>query len=367
MGPTPTSSAILQTRLESGAHSASPGRHGTTRLNSLPKHDMVGGPYLSETAGLGGVPTPATDIPICAVFTLVYLCFAATNSTIFQQNRRKDHKFLLSVLLTGFCMARFGTLVLRIAWATRQHNIRLAVAAQIFVNAGILIVYVINLVLAQRILRAQQPRIGWNSTLRVLYKVLYVSVGMSLVMVIAAVVVSIYTLNVHTRSICRDIQLAALTYLLVFVCLSPIQLAFATCLPPSKDKETFGKGSMRSKTVIVTPSSSLCMLIAGVKAGVSWSPPRPITSPAWYDSKACFYIFNFTCEILILCVLTFSRIDRRFYVPDGCDRPGDYTRLHCEDETIVSENPKDGTALPGNGKKWMAICEVMMRRCVGPR
>ncbi|KAH6681822.1 hypothetical protein B0J14DRAFT_648242 [Halenospora varia] len=104
------------------------------------------GPYPSNSAGLGGVPTVATDVPVCAIFTVLYLSLAATNSTIFRRNRKNQHKFILSVLLTGFCMARVGTLVLRIAWATRQHNIRLAIAAQIFVNAGILVVYIVNLV-----------------------------------------------------------------------------------------------------------------------------------------------------------------------------------------------------------------------------
>ncbi|KIX07249.1 uncharacterized protein Z518_01902 [Rhinocladiella mackenziei CBS 650.93] len=290
-------------------------------------HTSSGGPYPSTTAGMGGVPTATTDIPICAVFLFLYIGFAVTNTAIFQLNRRKHHKFVLSALLFGFCMARIATLVLRIAWATRQHNIRLGVAAQIFVNAGVLIIYIINLILAQRILRAKQPRIGWNSVLRASYKIVYIGIGAALAMVITAVVVSIYTLNSHTKSTCRDVQLAALTYLLIFTCLPLIHVAMAVLLPRSKDEETFGQGSMRSKIIIVTLSTCLCMLIAGFKAGGTWSPPRPLDRAAWYDSKACFYIFNFTCEILILSVLTFSRIDKKFFVPDGCRKAGDYSRL----------------------------------------
>lgn len=289
--------------------------------------DKRGGPYPSNAAGLGGVPTVTTDVPICAVFIFLYIVFGATNATIFRLNRRKHKKFILSVLLVGFCWARVVTLVLRIAWATRQHNVRLVIAAQILLNAGILLVYIINLILAQRILRAKHPRIGWNSILRATYKVMFTIIGAALVAVITSVVLSLYTLNEHTRSICRDVELVALTYLVTFTCLPIVHVIAAVLLPKSKDEETFGEGSMRSKMIIVMLSTCLGMIIAGFKAGVNWSPARPMDNPAWYDSKACFYIFNFTMEILALCLLTFTRIDKRFFVPNGCKQPGDYSRL----------------------------------------
>ncbi|EAW10841.1 uncharacterized protein ACLA_053150 [Aspergillus clavatus NRRL 1] len=289
-----------------------------------------GGPYASNTAGLGGVPSVLPDIPISAVFIAMYIGFAATNMTIFQKNRRRGHKFVLSGMLFGFCMTRITTLVLRIAWSNRQHNIRLAIAANIFVNAGVLLVYIINLILAQRILRAKQPHIGWNPVLRVAYKVLFASIAGALVMVITATVVSLYTLDMHTRTQCRDVQLAALTFLLVITCLPAIHLLLAVLLPRSPREELFGQGSMASKMIILTLSSGLCMFIAGFKAGATWSTPRPVADPAWFDSKACFYIFNFAFEILILITLTFSRIDKRFHIPNGSTKPGDYSGLNDE-------------------------------------
>lgn len=74
-------------------------------------------------------------------------------------------------------MARAATLVLRIAWATRQHNVRVARAAQIVVNAGVPMLYVVNLVLAQRILRAIQPHIDWHPLLRTACKALLLASG----------------------------------------------------------------------------------------------------------------------------------------------------------------------------------------------
>ncbi|MCJ1443728.1 MAG: hypothetical protein MMC23_004228 [Stictis urceolatum] len=306
-----------------------------------------GGPYPSTTAGLGGLPSIIPDIPICAVLMVLYLCSAGTNITIFRRNNGRNHKFILSGLLTGFSMARVATLVLRITWTTRQKNIRLAIAAQIFVNAGVLIAYIINLILAQRILRAKQPHIGWHPVLRIAYKFLYVGIGIALAMVISSVVVSLYTLDLHTRSVCRDIQLAALTYLLVFTCLPIIHVAVALLLPRSRDEENFGKGSMRVKLVIVTLSACLCMTIAGFKAGATWSPARPVSNPAWYQSKACFYVFNFAFEIAILILLTLSRIDRRFHIPNGSDGPGHYTQAEKHIATESESSPGEADSVDG--------------------
>jgi hypothetical protein len=70
----------------------------------------MGGPYPSTTAGTGGVPTILPDIPVCAVFILIYLSFAATNMTLLQINLRRRHKFVISGAMFGFSMARTVTL-----------------------------------------------------------------------------------------------------------------------------------------------------------------------------------------------------------------------------------------------------------------
>ncbi|KAF8864991.1 hypothetical protein BDZ45DRAFT_796813 [Acephala macrosclerotiorum] len=151
------------------------------------------GPYPSTSAVLGGVPTITTDVTICAVFVLFYIGFAVRNRIIYQTNNRNCHKFIPSLLLFIFCMSRISTLVLRIAWATRQDNTRLAIAAGIFVNTGVLLVY-INLILAQRIPRAKQPHLGWHPVIRIAYKILYTALATTLIMVIASIVITDYPL-----------------------------------------------------------------------------------------------------------------------------------------------------------------------------
>ncbi|KAI1413872.1 hypothetical protein F5Y13DRAFT_160250 [Hypoxylon sp. FL1857] len=307
-----------------------------------------GPPYAPTTASVGGVPSVIPDVPISAVFVALYVAFAAANMLIFQINSRRGHKFIPSIALFGFCMARVLTLVLRIVWATRRTNVSLAIAANIFVNAGILIVYIINLIFAQRILRAKQPTLGWRRSLRIIFTVLYVGIACALIMVITALVLSVYSLNSYTLRACRDVQLTSGTYLLVFTTLPVFVIAAAYLLPRSPAEEKFGEGRMRTKAIIVLVAACLCIMNAGFRVGTAWSPPRPVSNPAWYHGKAPFYVFNFTLEIIILCILTPTRVDKRFHVPDGSNQPGHYSGRVESSAESGGETPAEKVRTGGN-------------------
>lgn len=144
---------------------------------------------------------------------VLYIAAAITNMTIFQINRRRDHKFIFSVLLFGFCMARILTLCLRIGWASRPRKVNLAIAASIFVQAGVLLLFVINLVFAQRIVRSYHPRFGWSKGLKLAFTFLYFCIGAMLIMVIIAAVYTFFTLDMAVRLQLRTITLVAGTFL----------------------------------------------------------------------------------------------------------------------------------------------------------
>ncbi|KAI0467640.1 hypothetical protein F4859DRAFT_493101 [Xylaria cf. heliscus] len=309
-------------------------------MSQMPPQQQSGPPYASRMAAPGGLPEVIPDVPISAVFLVIYLSFAITNMTILQINLRRQHKFVISGALFGFSMSRIITFVLRIVWATHQHNVRVAIAANIFVNAGVLVVYVINLIFAQRILRAKQPTIGWHPSISIVLKVFYVGIGAALILVIYSVVQGSYTLDANKLRAVRDIQLAAITYLLVFTTL-PLWLLLAAhfLLPKSADEELFGHGSMRTKVLINMLATCICIFIAGFKAGVTWETPRPLSNPAWYHSKPAFYVFYFVLELLVLSLLTFSRVDKRFHIPNGSKQPGDYSRRVSEQTTIEKVEP----------------------------
>ncbi|KAJ2991260.1 hypothetical protein NUW58_g2580 [Xylaria curta] len=304
-------------------------------MSQMQPQQHSGPPYASPNASPGGLPGVIPDVPISAVFIIVYLSFAITNMTILQINLRRQHKFIISGALFGFSMSRIVTFALRIAWATHQHNVRLAIAANVFVNAGVLIVYIVNLIFAQRIFRARQPTIGWHPSLGIVLKVFYVGIGAALILVIYSVVQGAYTLDASRLNAVRSIQLAAATYLLVFTTL-PLWLLLVAyfLLRKPADEELFGCGSMRTKVIINMVSTCICIIISGFKAGTAWEAPLPLSDPAWYHTKPTFYVFNFVFELLVLSLLAFSRVDKRFHIPNGSKGPGDYSRPVSERTTI---------------------------------
>ncbi|KAG7005229.1 hypothetical protein G7Y79_00021g050960 [Physcia stellaris] len=289
-------------------------------------------PYPVNTAGLGGLPTVDLDVPICTVFLLLFILGAISHMFLFKTNMKRGHKFLMSGMLFGFCMARIMSCILRIVWATRQHNIRLAIAAQVFVAAGVVLLFIINLIFAQRIIRAAHPNSGWHPAFAAFFYGIYALIVVSLIMLITSVVQSFYTLNSNTRRIDRDILLYGQTVFTVIGFL-PIPLVIGGLIIPRKTRvEKFGSGRFRTKIAILLTSTTLLCLGAAFRAGTNYLTPRPATNPAWYHSKACFYLFNFTVEIIVILLYVVVRVDQRFWVPNGARAAGDYSRKAADEK-----------------------------------
>jgi len=210
-------------------------------------------------------------------------------------------------------------MVLRIAWANYQHNVSLAMAANVFVQAGTILLYILNLVFALRIIRAQHPRLGWHKSLSVAARVLIAAVVLSLVALIASVVQGAYTLNANAHRIDRDIQLYGTTFY-AFVAFLPLPMLVAGVVIPRRIRtEKFGNGRFRYKIAILATATALCTIRAGYACGIAWMPPLPLASPLhrWQLSKEAFYVFYFAPEIAVVALYAAVRVDLRFAVPVG--------------------------------------------------
>ncbi|EFX04049.1 hypothetical protein CMQ_977 [Grosmannia clavigera kw1407] len=291
-------------------------------------HTTLHPPYASTQAGLGGLPTPKVDIAICAVLLLFFAVGAATNMTIFQINRRRDHRFLFSAMTFGFCMMRIVALVMRIVWATRPTNVSIAIAASIFTLAGVIILFIINLLFTQRLVRAYRPRLGWSRPVTVLFRGLIASIPACLIMLIIVTVHSFFTLSANAHRMERDVQLVGSTYYAFLAFLPMPAMLLTLAVPPRPPHhgpvENFGRGRLATKVRLLVFTSFLLALGAGFRCGIAYDP-RPRSSPAWYHSKACYYCFNFVIEIIVVYTYTISRFDRRFHVPNGSSGPGHYS------------------------------------------
>jgi Protein of unknown function (DUF3112) len=295
-------------------------------------HQPLNPPYLPRIAILGETPTKMFDIPISTAFLALFLVGAISNMIIFRCNKAKGHKFLPSFLLYIFCMARAMSCIMRIIWACHQDDARVAIAAVIFVSAGVLILFLVNIIFAQRILRSRQPQLGWHPKLSKIFKLLYVLIVLVLAMVVTVIIQSYFTLSPVTLRIDRDVQLGGMTYFLSLAVLPILIIYLSLVLPRRTKPERFGIGWSRTKLRGLLLAAILCTLGASFRTGTEFMPPRPKDDPAWYHGKLCFYLFNFTLEIIVVYLYLVLRVDQRFHVPNGSHGPGDYSRgkLHPE-------------------------------------
>lgn len=285
-----------------------------------------GPPYAPQGAGLGGQPTLNVDAPISAVLIAVFICSAALNMTIFQRNRKRGVKFVLSAVVFGFSMARIAANVMRIVWAGYPRNASIAIAAGVLTSAGVVLLFIVNLLLTQRIVRAHHPRFGWSLPGRIFFRFFLFSIVGMLIMVIVASVYGFYTLDPGVLSKIRNVQLVASTYLAVLAFLPIPILAVNFAVPRKTPLDNFGTGSMRFKVFLVLFTAALLTLGAGFRAGIAYYV-RPKTDPAWFHSKACYYCFNYVIELVVVFTYALNRFDRLFLIPNGSKAPGDYSRL----------------------------------------
>jgi hypothetical protein len=241
-------------------------------------------------------------------------------------------------------MSRIVTCILRIASICLPTDTQLAIAASIFVAAGVLIAFIVNLIWAQRILRATQPKLGWHPVTRAVFKVIYVLIGLTLIVTITSVVQNFYTLRPRTKFIDRALQLYGQTFLAVISSLPTFIVGLALALPRNSPLEKFGAGKHSVKIAILLTGTLLVTMGAWYRCATSWQPLVPRSQPLpGYFAKPCFYIFNFGVEILLLYLYAIMRMDLRFHVPNGAKGPGDYAvaaEVELDEETDEAASTK---------------------------
>lgn len=221
-------------------------------------------------------------------------------------------------------------MAMRIAWACHPRNIRLGIAAQVFVYAGTIILFFVNWFLTQRVVRAQHPRWGWSQPYRIVHRAALLCLILCLLMIIVGSIQQFFTLDATTLRVDRYLQLTGQTYFAAF-CFAPIVLVLISFALPRKGTEKFGAGRLRNNIAILLFAVTVLSIGAIFRCVIAWLPPtptrnaqgKPISAP-WYYSKACFYVFNFTTEIIVVIFYAVTRIDLRFHIPDGSRGPGAY-------------------------------------------
>lgn len=229
----------------------------------------------------------------------------------------------------GFAMARKGTMVLRIAWATRPNNGSVALAANIFAFLGVVVIYIVVLLLSLRVFRARQPRLGWKPWLSKGIKITYAILLVLVLVVVPFTIVNGFSKDPQLQKACTWIIRVGVLYFFLFNLIAPILYLLAIFLPRPKDiePENFGTGCMQSKLVVLAIVIFFTVFISAFRLGVTWAPIRSLSQPAWYDTRAAFYTIELGFELIITFTLISVRFDRRFWIPNGSKRPEDYSSV----------------------------------------
>jgi hypothetical protein len=290
-----------------------------------------GPPYPPQDQGLGQTPSPLPDAPVCAVFLLGFILAGAAHMFLLKYNARKGRKFVICGMLFGFCFTRIFATTCRIAWSFYPKNVRIGIAAQVAVYAGIILLFLANLFFTQRIVRAQHPHIGWSKPFTIAFPALFVIIVATILCLIVGVIYSFFTLNEDSLRAVHYIQLYGET-LYAIVAFLPIPIVLASSIARRKASvlntkpiDKFGSGSMRTKVAMVLVSAIFLDLGACWRCATLYLPIHYTVDPKpWYFSKTCFYLFNFTIEWCVVATWAAMRIDKRFYIPDGAKGPFSY-------------------------------------------
>ncbi len=121
--------------------------------------------------------------------------------------------------------------------------------------------------------------------------------------------------------------------MMIFNVASLSLLLLSWLLPRAPDSENFGAGSIGSKLITLGVAIFFTVFIAGFRTGTAWSAARLASNAAWYDSKAAFYVILFGFEIIIVYLFLFTQFHRRFWVPNGSNKPGDYSQIDLDGST----------------------------------
>lgn len=295
--------------------------------------------------------------------------------TIFQINKRRGHKFIFNGMLfggsrippslppsnplerrlskKGFCTTRTITCALRIASIAVPSSVRLLLASQIFVAAGILLVFVINLFWAQRVLRAHHP-VGWHASLRWAFRGLLITIILTLGVLVTSIVQSYYTKRPRTLTIDRDLQLYGATFFAVvaFLPIPIVLVSFLLSYVSGRQVERFGAGGHGTKIAVLLAGATLCCMGAAFRAGTAWKTPVSLrdTQPAYFR-RGWFYVMDLGIDVVIVYMYAVMRVDLRFWIPNGAKGPGSYRAKGREEVECFQLGSSGGSVFEVEGKE----------------
>ncbi len=187
------------------------------------------------------------------------------------------------------------------------------------------IIFAVNLVFAQRIVRAMHPFFGWSLAFGYFSWFLILSIpGVTIINLVAICVRFFGGDDLKRQEVAGEFLKFGSTYNVMLVLMPLIWIFLASALP-GPPVENFGRGEIRSKAALLVLSAVTMSAGAIMRLAVAMSHDVTASSPLL--SRTVFYLTGFMLELLTVAAYAYFRIDLLFYIPTGAKRPGDYSIL----------------------------------------
>jgi Protein of unknown function (DUF3112) len=208
-------------------------------------------------------------------------------------------------------MARVTTSVLRIAWSTQPKNINLGIAAQIFVQAGVVLLFIVNLVCVQQVLRAAHPKLGSHKIAAIAFRLWIALLAVMVILLIAFTVIGFFTLDPIKINNTHIVQRTGAVFFAV-TSFAPIVMMAVILGTASKNFLHDIRPRRYNIPFAALILGAMLLSTGAIFRGTTTFYIEPLLLPAWFQSKVCFYLFNFTIEFLVVLLYAVTRIDRCF-------------------------------------------------------
>ncbi|RDA84280.1 hypothetical protein CP532_3335 [Ophiocordyceps camponoti-leonardi (nom. inval.)] len=282
--------------------------------------DPIDGPFY------GGVPNSTEDGLVTFIFLLLFALGAFLHLVRLIQNKKRRHRFFLSLPIIVFCISRTIYCIFRFAWAFLKPPFPRGVVAMsvILERDWFAVLLIPNLFIVRRIIRAMHPDFGWNKLFTMAGNFLVVSIAPIETISFIAFFVGIFAFGRTSVSGIKQALEFTASWNLMLAYL-PLVCVFAACAVPGPTIENFGTGAFRLKTALLVFNSVNLAIGQTLRLALVDNPEAALQGSA-VAGKPVFYTMTFFLEALTVFSYLIFRFDNLYWVPDGSRGPGDYSR-----------------------------------------
>ncbi|KAK9486915.1 hypothetical protein V1527DRAFT_405475 [Lipomyces starkeyi] len=318
--------------------------------------------YAPGYATFGDYPLKKDDIPGSILFIVIFALLGVVNLVIYWSNIARGHKFVPSTALVIHCIARTVTFAMRLAYTYNPTNTGIAIASDVLLAAGVIILFVQNINFSQQIFTSRHPSRAYVGSAYYRLMRLYQTSITGVLVAFIVMMSEYYHVSASTQKGFVTFRKVAMIYfvLVAFTPLLTLTAAYAisqshkdktwptlyaywierysgTYRPDSRRESEVAQfyaqialgntrkpvhvippteRGARSKSLVLIVLATLILTFTTAVRATSIFEVATLNDKPWYDYRATMYMCVGFAEALIVIVWTIGRVDLIFYIPD---------------------------------------------------